>query len=724
MWRSRRRSCRVCFAGNRCRTDDLCGGMAIESDLTSECVGYIATGIAQLIAKNDAMAAAGETEVNIVGIVQGGGDVPSYDVQDMVCNAVDIANAAAEINVTPVGPSVKLGDTVQFSATPSNVTWSLEDGSLGDALGAINANTGLYTAPSVAPAGNYCAFYSAYYEDSCPITIIAKSNTNNAVQTLATLLLSSGNEGAAPTVQNLAPNPIAAGSTAQTLFINGYGFLAGDMVTFNGSSRQPDFNNPNQLQLPLSAANLANPASFPLTVSHTFVAITNGSSTPVNLQVTAAPTPTPTAPQPVSPGSTTSPGNSIATTVPTLSWTSTGAAQYYLAISKAPYGSSNIVYSSGQINGGLTSYTVPPGFLFNGINYRWNMQAYTSAGWSPVSSSHYFTVNAGALPDMPTNLSTGASSPGSEITVTNPTLEWTGSGATTYELAISNAPYGKNNTFYDVPLIPSSTTSWAVPSGVLQDGVSYAWNVQATNSAGQSPWSTPFYFTVNSGSGGPPQIPSGLSPGGGSSPGPTIATVTPTLTWNVSTGATAYSVAVENTSGKIVYGANVTTNTAPIPSGTLANGTAYLWTVSASNSAGSSSPASIEYFTINTGTAPVLSVTPTNPSVTPAAGSTNISVSNAGAGALSYSSTVTSGSAWLSIASGATGGNSGTIAVSCSANTGGQRSGTIQVTASGASGSPATVTVTQSGVTTSNIRISESQGFDILLAPSQSEMDA
>jgi hypothetical protein len=110
--------------------------------------------------------------------------------------------------------------------------------------------------------------------------------------------------------------------------------------------------------------------------------------------------------------------------------------------------------------------------------------------------------------------------------------------------------------------------------------------------------------------------------------------------------------------------------------------------------------------------------------VSAAAGSTNFSVSNSGTGTLSYSATVASGSSWLSIASGATGGNSGTINVSYSTNAGAQRSGTIQITASGASGSPATVTVTQAGVTTSNTRISENQGFDILLAPSQSEMDA
>ena len=104
------------------------------------------------------------------------------------------------------------------------------------------------------------------------------------------------------------------------------------------------------------------------------------------------------------------------------------------------------------------------------------------------------------------------------------------------------------------------------------------------------------------------------------------------------------------------------------------------------------------------GATPILSVSPLNPATQPAtAGSINLSVNNTGSGTMSYSASVTSGSSWLSITSGGSGGNSGTIVTSYTANnTGVQRSGTIQVTASGASGSPATVTVTQAATTTSS----------------------
>jgi hypothetical protein len=196
-------------------------------------------------------------------------------------------------------------------------------------------------------------------------------------------------------------------------------------------------------------------------------------------------------------------------------------------------------------------------------------------------------------------------------------------------------------------------------------------------------------FTVNG---------SGATPNGG---------VTATITLPNTTPATSHTTA--NGSGQYSFG----------PFTEPATGV-YSEIDSDDKTGGKSLPFS---WTVTNSVAPVLSVTPTNAPVSATAGSTNFSVSNSGTGTLSYSATVASGSSWLSIASGATGGNSGTINVSYSTNAGAQRSGTIQVTASGASGSPATVTVTQAGATTSNIRISESQGFDTVLAPSQNDMD-
>jgi formylglycine-generating enzyme required for sulfatase activity/GH25 family lysozyme M1 (1,4-beta-N-acetylmuramidase) len=139
-------------------------------------------------------------------------------------------------------------------------------------------------------------------------------------------------------------------------------------------------------------------------------------------------------------------------------------------------------------------------------------------------------------------------------------------------------------------------------------------------------------------------------------------------------------------SGTIVlsYGAN---NTGSQRSGTV--------TVTASGASGSPVNVTIT----QAATQPILSVTPANPPTQPAAaGSLSLSVNNTGSGTMSYSAAVTSGSSWLSVTSGGSGGNSGTIVLSYSANQSAQRSGTVQVTAAGASGSPVTVTITQTGI--------------------------
>ncbi|MFZ4681729.1 MAG: BACON domain-containing protein [Terrimicrobiaceae bacterium] len=94
---------------------------------------------------------------------------------------------------------------------------------------------------------------------------------------------------------------------------------------------------------------------------------------------------------------------------------------------------------------------------------------------------------------------------------------------------------------------------------------------------------------------------------------------------------------------------------------------------------------------------PVLSVTPGSSSVAAPSGRANLSVSNTGRGTLSYSASVSAGSDWLSITSGASGGNSGTIRIFFAQNNGIQRTGQITVMANGAGGSPTVVTITQAG---------------------------
>ncbi|MHB8165010.1 MAG: hypothetical protein ACYDDV_11860, partial [Methanoregula sp.] len=167
-------------------------------------------------------------------------------------------------------------------------------------------------------------------------------------------------------------------------------------------------------------------------------------------------------PVPYSPGTSSEPGQQISTTTPTLSWSSVSGADYYaVAISKYPYGSSNIVYNQKQVYG--TSIAIPGGTLVAGEKYRWNMQAHNSAGWSSISSTLYFytqastpptttpTPSAVPSPSSPVPYSPGTSSePGQQISTTTPTLSWSSvSGADYYAVAVSKYPYGSNNIVYN-----------------------------------------------------------------------------------------------------------------------------------------------------------------------------------------------------------------------------------------------------------------------------------
>jgi hypothetical protein len=110
-----------------------------------------------------------------------------------------------------------------------------------------------------------------------------------------------------------------------------------------------------------------------------------------------------------------------------------------------------------------------------------------------------------------------------------------------------------------------------------------------------------------------PSAPTQISPGNTSSPGPTISTLTPVLSWNAATGATGYGVYVENVAtGLLVYNndavGNVTSLT--LPSGTLQAGMSYVWNMRASDSAGYIYCTTLYYFQTQASPPSISSVSP------------------------------------------------------------------------------------------------------------------
>ncbi len=153
-------------------------------------------------------------------------------------------------------------------------------------------------------------------------------------------------------------------------------------------------------------------------------------------------------------------------TTPSLSWTSTGATTWDVS-----FGTSNPppVAASNQ-----TTATYTPPALANGTQYFWQIVARNSAGTTtgPVWS---FTTGT-ALPGAP-----GSPNPSNGVTgvSTMPSLSWTATGATSYDVSFgtSNPP----------PVAASNLTTATYTPPALANGTQYFWRIVARNGAGRPP---------------------------------------------------------------------------------------------------------------------------------------------------------------------------------------------------------------------------------------------
>ncbi len=130
-----------------------------------------------------------------------------------------------------------------------------------------------------------------------------------------------------------------------------------------------------------------------------------------------------------------------------------------------------------------------------GTNTVWAVDDTTGKKSNEVSFTIVSTLSA-AMPTSP-GLS---SSPGPTISNLTPTFQWSGvSGADGYGFYISEYPYGSTNLVYENENISGSSTSFNLPSGVLENGKKYRWNIRAHNSAGWSDFSSKLYFQTTIG---------------------------------------------------------------------------------------------------------------------------------------------------------------------------------------------------------------------------------
>src|SRR5262249_39602174 len=125
------------------------------------------------------------------------------------------------------------------------------------------------------------------------------------------------------------------------------------------------------------------------------------------------------------------PSSSVATSLPTFSWTPiAGATSYDLWVTNLSTGQDQVIR---QKNVGTSSYT-PTTPLSTGSYSAW-VEAYAgTVALSPWSAGQYFTIQAPTV-----------TAPAVQASNTSPTFTWTAiGGATRYDLWVSNSSSGQD----------------------------------------------------------------------------------------------------------------------------------------------------------------------------------------------------------------------------------------------------------------------------------------
>ena len=270
---------------------------------------------------------------------------------------------------------------------------------------------------------------------------------------------------------------------------------------------------------------------------------------------------------------------------PTLSWgTSTGATSYSYC-----YDTSNDNACASWVDNGTTTSVALSG-LAPGATYYWQVKADNSFGTTYANGSlgAFWSFTTGNLPgvfskSLPANLAVGQS--------LAPTLSWAAStGATSY-LYCYDTITGCTNWV-------DNGTEISVPLSGLAAGTTYYWQVKAVNSYGETIADSGAYWSFNT----------GAVPGAFSKTSPNNAAIgqslTPTLSWAGSTGATSYSYCYDtsNDNACAPWVDNGTTTSVALSG--LAPGTTYYWQVKAVNIYGETIANGGAYWSFNTGDAP------------------------------------------------------------------------------------------------------------------------
>ncbi len=287
-----------------------------------------------------------------------------------------------------------------------------------------------------------------------------------------------------------------------------------------------------------------------------------------------APPPLPGTPTLISPAN----GSGTSDTTPSFDWSDASDATGYEILIDNNSDFSSPTISTTTTTSDYTATTLALG------TYYWKVRGTNVTGAGSYSASWSFSI--GSPPSAPVLVAPVNGSYTSDLT---PTFDWNDiSGATSYTILVDN-----NSDFSSPEINQSPTSSTYTPASNMTVGT-YYWKVLATNIYGSGVYCTA--WTVNLGN--PPAVPVLAAPANGSF----TSDATPDFDWNDVTGATSYTIQIDNNSD--FSSPEVTSSPAVsnyTPASNLANGTQY-WRVLATNAYGSSAYSSSWNFSI--GSAP------------------------------------------------------------------------------------------------------------------------
>jgi hypothetical protein len=260
----------------------------------------------------------------------------------------------------------------------------------------------------------------------------------------------------------------------------------------------------------------------------------------------------------------------------TLEWEDvSGADSYRVQVSTDAGFSTTVIDEAGLT---ASAHTISSGILSNSTQYFWRVNATNAGGTSAFSSAFDFTTIVGA-PSVPALVSPANGATGVPLT---PTLDWDDAvNADAYQVQVAI-----DSTFNMLIVDESGLTSssYDIPSGLLNNGSTLYWRVRASNKAGTSNFSSAFSFTTIQAA---PSVPVLTSPINGATGQP----LSLDLDWDDAANAETYQVQVDTDSlftSPVIDVSDITSSVFTINPGILENLTTYYWRVSAQNKAGNS----------------------------------------------------------------------------------------------------------------------------------------